>query len=354
MKLLGIDLFAGAGGLSIGAKNAGIEITLAVEKDRWAAKTYRFNHPSTAVLEADVRSVALSDSSLISRRGDGLIVIGGPPCSGFSTSNQRTRTKKNPDNWMFIEFLRIVDRLSPDWVVCENVQGMRDTAGGYFYQMVRSELEDLGYYTEADILDSSNFQVPQERRRLFIVGTRHNIKGFLPKPEASPPPTVADALNDLPMLTNGASVCNQRYQKPPCSKYSADLRKGQLSCTNNLVTRSSPEVLERFKYVPPGGNWRNIPDEIFGPVRGRGPHTGVYHRLDPDKPARVIGNFRKNMLIHHRANRGISVREAARLQSFPDEYQFMGSIGFQQQQVGNAVPPLLAEAVFSSILSKMG
>jgi DNA (cytosine-5)-methyltransferase 1 len=129
------------------------------------------------------------------------------------------------------------------------------------------------------------------------------------------------------------------------------MRNNQSGCLNHLVTRNSELVIERYKYIPQGGNWEHIPEHLMKNYKDKSRcHTGIYRRLDNNKPSVVIGNYRKNMLIHPTQNRGLSVREAARLQSFPDSFVFKGSIGFQQQQVGNAVPPLLAKALFSSIL----
>ena len=129
------------------------------------------------------------------------------------------------------------------------------------------------------------------------------------------------------------------------------MRGRREGCCNNLVTKNADFVLERYRYVPEGGNWQNIPENRMDNYADRSRcHTGIYHRLTSKKPSIVIGNFRKNMLIHPDQDRGLSVREAARLQSFPDHYEFAGSIGFQQQQVGNAVPPILAREVFKAII----
>lgn len=141
------------------------------------------------------------------------------------------------------------------------------------------------------------------------------------------------------------------YRCEPHSDYAREMRGTGVNCGNHLVTRNAPYVIDRFKHVPAGGNWSDIPAEQMKNYADTSRcHTGIYRRLDPRKPSVVIGNFRKNMLIHPSQNRGLSVREAARLQSFPDSFVFKGSIGFQQQQVGNAVPPLLARAVFEVIL----
>ena len=162
--------------------------------------------------------------------------------------------------------------------------------------------------------------------------------------------TVRDAIGDLPVLRNGASTDEMLYRCTAISPYAQRLRGRLRRCHNHLVSLNAVTIVRRFKCVPPGGNWEAIPAHYMKNYADRTRcHTGIYRRLIYDEPSVVIGNFRKNMLIHPTQNRGLSVREAARLQSFPDSFVFSGSIGFQQQQVGNAVPPLLAKAIFDSI-----
>jgi DNA (cytosine-5)-methyltransferase 1 len=173
----------------------------------------------------------------------------------------------------------------------------------------------------------------------------------MPQPTVSKPVTVHEAIGDLPILRNGAKVSSLPYRKTTPSAYATSMRGDLAMCSNHLVTASNPTILQRYRYIPNGGNWKDIPKNLMKNYADRERcHTGIYKRLRPNEPSIVIGNFRKNMLIHPSQNRGLSVREAARLQSFPDHFEFTGSIGFQQQQVGNAVPPLLAKAVFNSIL----
>jgi DNA (cytosine-5)-methyltransferase 1 len=347
--MVGIDLFAGAGGMSLGARAAGVDVALAVELDRNAASTYAVNHPRTSLLQQDIRAVNASHVKTL-RNASTSVLFGGPPCQGFSYSNQRTRGRKNPDNWLFREFLRVAALAEPDWVVFENVKGIVDTEGGAFLDQVLEQLSDLGYVVAWGILNAADFGAPQKRERFFAVGNRVGVRYGLPKPRTKRAPTVRDAIADLPRLTNGANNSCLPYRKPACSTYARKLRGRRQSSLNNVVTDNAPYVIERYAHIPQGGNWQDIPPRLMRNYRDRHRcHTGIYYRLKYDEPSIVIGNFRKNMLIHPTQDRGLSVREAARLQSFPDSYQFMGSIGFQQQQVGNAVPPVLAQAVFESI-----
>ncbi len=346
--MIGIDLFAGAGGMSLGSISAGIDVRIAVDNDRHATATYAHNHPSVRVISTDIQRFHPKRSEF---GKDQTIVFGGPPCKGFSTSNQRTRTKANPNNWLYREFLRIVRTLVPDWVVFENVKGILETEAGVFYESIVESLERYGYTLSQGVLNAMNFGVPQNRSRLFIIGSLHGIGVNLPDSTASKPITVKEAVGDLPELPNGASACPLRYRPTSPSAYARLMRRDLKECCNHIVTRNADYIIERYRYVPQGGNWESIPHRLMLNYTDRSRcHTGLYHRLHPAEPAKVIGNFRKNMLIHSSEHRGLSVREAARLQSFPDWFEFKGSIGFQQEQVGNAVPPLLAQHVFSAIL----
>ncbi|MCZ4280390.1 DNA cytosine methyltransferase [Kiloniella laminariae] len=347
MRVKGIDVFSGAGGMSIGASWAGIETIVAFDTDIHAAKTYQINHPETLVICDDVRNIG--DFGIY--RPDGpFVVFGGPPCQGFSTSNQRTRNTANENNWLFQEFLRAVRQLNPDWVVFENVRGILETANATFLQHVIRGLEELGYVVNYGLLNAADYGVPQKRHRLFVIGARDGTKVELPQPQCTPYVTVGEAIEDLQLLPNGAKFDQLKYRCSAKSEFAKLMRGKNRTSSNHHVTRNAPHIIDRYKYIPQGGNWENIPDDLMGSYADKSRcHTGIYRRLKINEPSVVIGNYRKNMLIHPTEDRGLSVREAARLQSFPDSYQFSGSIGFQQQQVGNAVPPLLAKAVFESL-----
>jgi DNA (cytosine-5)-methyltransferase 1 len=334
--------------MSLGARMAGVSVTVAVELDPHAHATYALNHPDTLVLRADVDRIF----DLALPKGDGpLVLFGGPPCQGFSTSNQRTRGEANEKNWLYRAFVRLVDRVAPDWIVFENVRGILETEGGMFAANVEADLAALGYSVSSGLLNAADFGVPQVRSRFFIVGRRAGGAPPLPSPPGLSRVSVDDAIHDLPELQAGASVCELPYARAARSEYAKQLRGGAEHVTGNLVTSNAPHILDRYRHVPQGGNWEDIPEDLMANYADRSRcHTGIYRRLRADAPSVVIGNFRKNMLIHPTADRGLSVREAARIQSFPDWYRFAGSIGLQQQQVGNAVPPFLAKAVFGAIV----
>lgn len=347
--MIGVDLFAGSGGLSEGAEQAGVEVRFAVESEPHAVATYALNHPYTTVFHDDIRRLTQEE---LGGLGHVDIVFGGPPCQGFSTSNQRTRSRANRENWLFLEFLRVVKILMPDWTLFENVTGIAETEGGFFLRELMTGLESLGYTCSKWVLNTANYGVPQLRKRLFVLGSLRGFEVEPPESSVSRHVTVREAISDLPYLPNGASINWMPYKCEPESDYSRLMRRNGKRSSNHLVTKNNEDVIERYRHIPQGGNWEDIPSELMTNYRDRSRcHTKIYHRLDADAPSVVIGNYRKNMLIHPTEDRGLSVREAARLQSFGDNYRFFGSIGFQQQQVGNSVPPLLAEAVFEKISS---
>ncbi len=335
--------------MSLGAVQAGIDVRLAIEADPHGAATYAHNHPQTKVIIDDIRNIGAIE---VEANGQPRILFGGPPCQGFSTSNQKTRNVDNPDNWLFREYIRIAESWLPEWIVFENVRGIAESMEGMFLDLVVRELERIGYTVSCCVLKATDYGVPQNRSRFFAVGSREGIKVKGPKATNTRPVTVREAIGDLPEIGNAASKDMLPYRSGRPSNYARQMRGELEVCANHLVTKSAPLILKRYRYVPQGGNWEDIPARLMRNYADRTRcHTGIYHRLREDAPSVVIGNFRKNMLIHPIRDRGLSVREAARLQSFPDWYEFKGSIGFQQQQVGNAVPPLLAKAVFQSVLS---
>lgn len=350
-KMIGVDLFAGAGGMSLGAELAGVEVACAVEKDIYAAETYRINHINTRVENADICNIDKLPND-VSDYFD--ILFGGAPCQGFSTSNRRTNNRKNPQNWLYKEFMRILCLYKPRWFVFENVTGLLELESGCFFRDILMEFEQLGYTCSYEVLNAADFGVPQRRSRLFIVGSGEGKKIKLKPTKICPMVSVKDAIEDLPLLDNGASVDVQSYSQQPMSEYAKTMRGDMSECTGNLVSKNSKIVLERYQYIGQGQNWSAIPKELMNDYKDSSQcHTGIYYRLLEEQPSVVIGNYRKSMLIHPRYNRGLSVREAARLQSFPDRYIFKGSIGYQQQQVGNAVPPLLAKHVFEQIVKNI-
>lgn len=349
---IGIDLFAGAGGLSLGAKMAGITLKYAVEISKHAAASYAYNIPHAQVLTEDISKI--KTESLQLGKKNPFVIMGGPPCQGFSMSNTMSRNMDNDKNYLYLEFVRFVRELKPQWFVLENVWGLTKMNDGETLQMIEESFRAIDYQVKAKILWASDFGVPQKRYRCFIVGNRDNIDFEFPEPYNLQPVTVHDAIADLPQLVNGQMLEDAPYIIPrhEASLYAQMMRGNSLSSHQNYVSLNNELVIQRYQYIPQGGNWRDIPDSLMQNYADKSRcHSGIYKRLRDDAPSVVISNYRKSMLIHPTQDRGLSVREAARLQSFPDNYIFQGPHMSIQQQIGNAVPPLLAKAVFTKILS---
>lgn len=346
----GIDIFSGAGGLSLGAEMAGIKIDCAVEVNESAAKTFLRNHNSAKVVREDIKSI--DPKKLQSDDKPVFIIMGGPPCQGFSTSNTRTRNMDNPKNYLFLEFVRFVKEIKPTWFVLENVSGITNINGGETEKYIEDCFRELGYTVNSSVLWASDYGVPQSRNRFFMVGNRLGIQFEFPE-KLNYKVTVEEAIGDLPSLNNGDMIEETSYKLPlsKASKYAAEMRKNSDKTRQNFVSKNNDLVIERYKHIKQGENWRAIPDNLMQNYADKlRCHSGIYKRLVANKPSVVISNYRKSMLIHPFEDRGISVREAARLQSFPDTFIFEGPISHIQQQIGNAVPPLLAKAVFQQIV----
>ena len=348
LGLVGCDIFSGAGGMSLGAEMAGINVKFAVENNAYAAQSFERNHEKSNVLVEDIRNV--NPENHFSKSP--FIVFGGPPCQGFSSSNTVTRNSKNKKNNLFEEFIRFIEILSPEWCIFENVEGFVLFQKGKVLEDLSARLQRLGYTTSPKVLVASDYGVPQERRRFFLVGNKSGKKYEFPKPHKKKF-SVADAIFDLPILKNGDSIDELPYKSKPLSDFAFEMRRNSKKAIQNYVSRNQDYVVERYKHIKPGQNWKAIPDELMTNYKDKTKcHSGIYRRLNPDLPSVVIANYRKNMLIHPTQDRGLSVREAARLQSFPDDFEFQGPLVHIQQQIGNAVPPLLAKAIFEHLIKQ--
>ena len=376
-----LDLFAGAGGLSEGLSEAGFHSLFASEIVPVYANTYKLNHPGAKVFTADIRSLdageVLSDLGL--ERGQLDLLAGGPPCQGFSI-NAPVRSVLDQRNHLFKEYLRFVDTFAPRAVLIENVPGLVSFEHGATLHAILDALAQLGYGADVRILGAAYYGVPQMRWRTIILGLRGKIlpsvafpepiyhapirPNFtttsdgqmlvkLPSPEVSAAfTTVREAIGDLPPL-----MCGERgeevkeYISEPFCDYQRRLRVGSSGVYNHEAPRLSKINLERLKHIRPGGNWTDIPDDLLpkGMKRAnRGDHTKRYGRVTADGLASTIltkCDPHWGAYFHYEQERSFTVREAARIQSFPDHYIFTGTIAEQFAQVGNAVPPLLAESV---------
>jgi len=378
-----VDLFAGAGGLSCGLEMAGFSPILANELVDQYAKTYQENNPNIKVVVGDVRQVCELNlkQQLGLKVGELDLLAGGPPCQGFSV-NAPIRTLNDSRNQLFKIFLRIAEMLKPKAVLIENVTGIVQLGNGTVVEQIYQILESLGYTVKHRILFAGHYGVPQMRFRTIFIGIREWEKDIeFPQPIYNAqavanfsgakklcinvPPlfastlkdhtTVWDAISDLPPIKSGSRHEELSYAKEPDNNYQLKLRNFSKTVWNHSCSSLGKINLERLKHIPQGGSWRDIPYELLpaGMKRARrSDHTKRYGRLHPEALCSTIltkcdphwGSF-----FHPEQDRVISVREAARIQSFPDHYRFTGSITQQYEQVGNAVPPLMAKAIGETI-----
>ena len=376
-----IDLFAGAGGLSEGLEEAGFHGVFASEIVPQYAETYRRNHLGTFVATADIRTL---DAEKVRRdlgveKGQIALIAGGPPCQGFSI-NAPVRSILDQRNHLFKEYLRFVDAFQPQAVLIENVPGLVSFEDGDTLHAILKALGELGYGADVRILGAAYYGVPQMRWRTIIIGLRGKelpLHAF-PEPVCHAPirpnftatfdghsliktpaadipgnfVSVEDAIGDLPPLVAGerGDDCKQYLFGPKCD-FQRSVRRGTPGVFNHEAPRLSPVNLQRLKYIKPGGNWTDIPHDLL--PRGmklarKSDHTKRYGRLTPNGLASTIltkCDPHWGAYFHYSQDRSLTVREAARCQSFPDHYIFYGSQQEQFAQVGNAVPPMLAKAV---------
>lgn len=358
--LTAIDLFCGAGGLSEGFKKAGFEVLAGNDFDEAAGTTFKATHGDTKFFSEPIEKLpvgALLSAAKI-RLGDLDCLIGGPPCQAYSVYNHQ-RGMHDERSQLFREYLRLVEGINPKWVFLENVTGILSAGGGFAVRAIVGGLEKLGYHVEHRILKAEEYGVPQERRRVVFLGCRTGSPIVWPNPthgpELKPFVTIADAISDLPPLLNGENPGPQSYSILPVSAYQASLRSSVVQVHNHSAPRLSATNLERMKYIQPGGSWRDLPFDLLpeGMKKAkRSDHTKRYGRMRWDKQSCTIltkCDVHWGAYIHPDQDRSISVREAARLQSFPDNFVFQGSRTEQYVQVGNAVPPILGEVLAVAI-----
>jgi DNA (cytosine-5)-methyltransferase 1 len=367
-KFTAIDLFSGAGGLSEGFRQAGFQILAANDADNDAATTYRAAHPETCFLDGPIESITgkgfLSAAGI--RRGELDVLAGGPPCQAFSVYNHQ-RGFHDERSGLFREYLKIVEALMPKFVVMENVTGITSVDDGRAVNEIYNRLGQLGFHVEHRILRAEEFGVPQERRRIFFIASRMSDRIQWPEPTHGPHGnlfnlpfvTVKEAISDLPKLNICEGAEESDYTAAPKYEYQARMRSGAEKLFNHVAPSLAPINLKRLSYIKPGGSWRDIPTRLLpaGMKRAkRSDHTKRYGRLHPDGLASTIltkCDLHWGAYIHPNQERSLTVREAARFQSFPDTFRFYGSKGEQFRQVGNAVPPLLAEAVASQVAAML-
>jgi DNA (cytosine-5)-methyltransferase 1 len=357
-----VDLFCGAGGLSKGLQMAGFHSVVAVDFDKNATATYKQNHPDTVVMTKDICSLDPKEILDILGGRELDLLAGGPSCQGFSTHGKRD--SDDPRNFLFEHYLRIAQALRPKWIVIENVQGMLTYNKGYFRDEILSKLTAMGYHADAKVLCAADYGIPQLRRRIFFMATRTNSEITFPPPTHSatgigklkPYVTVGEALFDLPPVSFSDEI-QPTYTAQPRTNFQKYLRKGSKALTMHIARPLSAQAASIAKHVVEGYGLRSVPHEAlpdrFKKMRTistgelRKDCTTLYHRLSRTRPSYTITCNFKNIasgpFLHPLEDRSLSYREAARLMTFPDSYEFVG-VGIPRQ-IGNAVPPLLAKAV---------
>lgn len=314
-KLNYIDIFAGVGGLSLGFDNAGFRNLFAVEYDKVFAENYCLNFKSHKMLCKDIKEINENEIKSIIGNTKVDIIIGGPPCQGFSIAGNIGRSfLEDPRNYLFKEFVRLVKIIKPKMFLLENVSALEKHNKGKTLETIKNEFKQLGYEIQYKVLNSKFYNVPQERRRLVLVGSKLKNNFEFPKENLSLI-SVEDAIGDLPPLKSGESS----------------------SIPNHSAMKHSEQMLKKMQYVKDGGNRKDIPLEI----RPKSGDARKYIRYNSKKPSICItGDMRK--VFHYNQNRALTNRELARLQTFPDNFTFVGNNGKIQQAIGNAVPPNLA------------
>ncbi|MBE6625137.1 MAG: DNA cytosine methyltransferase [Ruminococcaceae bacterium] len=313
-----IDLFCGAGGLSLGFQRAGFKTLFAVEFNKIYAQTYKANFPEVDLYCGDIKNISNIEIENLGKKAEVDIIIGGPPCQGFSLAGNIGRLfLEDERNRLFLEYFRFVDILKPRMFVLENVASMVTHNKGKTIKEIEEKFHSIGYEIQYKILNAVNYNVPQERRRVFIVGTQKGISFKYPLGNSNII-TIKEAIGNLP-----------------------ELKSGEISSIpQHNAMKHSAQMLEKMSFVKDGGTRKDIPESLR-PTSG---DIRKYVRYNSNKPSFcVTGDMRK--IFHYSQNRALTCRELARIQTFPDDYIFCGSTIEIQQQIGNAVPCNLAYEV---------
>ena len=346
MRMNCIDLFAGVGGMSLGFHDAGANVILANEIDSEIATAYQKNFPDTRVVNDDITQLDLQQT-FSSLKGLANVVIGGPPCQGFSQKGQR-KTIHDPRNFLFRSFVNVVDTVRPEYFIMENVPNLLSAEGGLFRRELESLFSNLGYSISSGVLNASDFGVPQNRRRAIVLGKLGEKAVPLPHSNTSRV-TIWEAISDLAYLNSGEGSETSQYIYTANSAYQCRLRKHSNILYNHSATRHSPTTLERLRLIPPNGGRSNLPNEHLT----KSIYSGTWTRMVKEEQSVTITTRfdtpSSGKFTHPVLDRALTVREAARLQSFPDVFRFYGKKSSQMKQVGNAVPPLLAQALANAI-----
>ncbi|WP_182007310.1 DNA cytosine methyltransferase [Priestia aryabhattai] len=340
-----IDLFSGVGGFSLGFKKAGFNVILANEIDDSIANSYIKNHQGIKMINDDICKI---DYNFLDSYKDSVdIVIGGPPCQGFSQKGSR-KLLEDDRNFLFHQYYKVVKYLRPKYFLMENVPNILTSGQGYFKNQIFELFQDLGYSLDAKVLNAFDFGIPQLRKRAFILG---KLNGSISLPTGiEERVSIRDAISDLAYLNSGEGSEIQDYKIDATSLYQSKMRMNSSKLYNHIATNHSVIAIERMKLIPKGMGKEVLPQEHLT----KSIYSGTWCRMIEEEPSVTITTRfdtpSSGKFTHPFLNRAITVREAARLQSFPDDFIFYGPKTSQMKQVGNAVPPLLAEKIANKIL----
>ncbi len=358
--------------MSLGFKMAGVRAILASDIDENCEKTFRRNFANTPFLCKDIIQIQKEE---IDNLIDGQIpdiIIGGPPCQGFSLANKnRNKVAEDPRNKLFYHFVKFIDWYSPKAFVMENVKGLLSMQNGKVIKTIMDEFSSAGtgYNVAINVLKASDFGVPQQRERVIIIGIRKdlNLKPSFPAPNHKPPITVDMAISDLPQISAGEGSDIMTYPISPQNEYQKSMRRNSAAVMNHISMRHTKRLIERFHAIQPGQSLVDVWETHGAVKRGNPAEKSTIkfaqnnQRLFGDRPAPTIAASFQSNFIHPHLDRNFTAREGARLQSFPDDFIFEGmrtkmswEKGLSQyQQIGNAVPVLLAFAIAKNLIAQL-
>lgn len=335
-----IDLFSGCGGLSYGFELANYNVLLGIDNDNKALETFEYNHKNAKTICGDITQISADDIRKVIGNKTIDLIVGGPPCQGMSLSGPRKFN--DPRNRLYRSYIRLVEEIKPKAFVIENVPGLTGLFKGAIKDSIIDEFTKMGYTISYKILNSAEYGVPQLRKRVFFVGLINSIFSF-PKitNNESNYITCSDAISDLPALENDElGKDKQEYKTEAKNNYQKLMRKNSPWIMNHIAANHSDRVKSIIALVPEGCNYKSLPDNLKESRK----FNVAWTRFHSQKPAPTIDTGHRHH-FHYHYNRVPTVRESARIQSFPDSFIFFGNKTEQFRQVGNAVPPLLAKAI---------
>lgn len=347
-RLNAIDLFAGCGGLSKGFMDAGFDIIVGVDNDQAALNTFEKNHNGAVAMNADLsKQETFDEIKRIAGDKEIDVIVAGPPCQGFSLSGPRNFDDER--NKLYLAVIEMVRQFQPKGFIIENVPGMATLYDGQIKDEILRRFKGMGYNIECKILCAADYGVPQMRKRLIFMGIRNDIGvPKFPEPIFTPETyrTCREAISDLPSRVEELGEEISRYSQEPLTEYQKLMRKNSTLLFNHVATNHTQMVKDTIALVPEGGNYKDLPPG-WGESRK---FNEAWTRYHGDKPSKTIDTGHRNH-FHYEYNRVPTIRENARLQSFPDDFVFTGTRTQQNRQVGNAVPPLLGQALGTALIN---